>query len=102
MLHRSQTHCHAAARNETLQPPLRISNDVRRRRHGRRRNIRKPKLRRMSSHAARPRPKKLIYFGFERDDLAALILAFVIGLVLLVVHFETKDSRMDWPSVAGE
>jgi hypothetical protein len=56
----------------------------------------------MSNHAARPRPKKLIYFGFERDDLAALILAFLIGLVLLVVHFGVKDSRMDWPSVTGE
>jgi hypothetical protein len=56
----------------------------------------------MSNHAARPRPKKLIYFGFERDNLAALILAFVIGMVLLVVHFGMKDHQMGWPSVTGE
>jgi len=56
----------------------------------------------MSNHAVKTRPKKLIYLGFERGDLAALILAFVIGSVLLVVHLSTKDSRVDWPSVTGQ
>jgi hypothetical protein len=55
----------------------------------------------MSNHAARPRSKKLIYFGFERDNLAALILGLGIGLSLLIAHLWAKDSRQDWPSVMG-
>lgn len=43
-----------------------------------------------------------IYFGSEPGDPAALIMAFVIGRALLVVHSWTKDSRMDWSSVTGE
>jgi Protein of unknown function (DUF3592) len=56
----------------------------------------------MSNHAARPRLKKSIYLGFERSDLAALILALVIGLVLLGAHFWRRDSRLNWPSVRGQ
>jgi hypothetical protein len=56
----------------------------------------------MSNHAAKPRPKKLIYFGFERSDLAALILAFMIAFVLLALHSWTKDGRLDWPAVTGQ
>ena len=55
----------------------------------------------MSNHAARPRPKKSVYFGFERDDLAALILAFVIGLLLLILHPWNRDDRSNWPAITG-
>jgi hypothetical protein len=56
----------------------------------------------MSNHAARPRPKKLIYFGFERDHLAALILGLGIGLLLLIVHPWNRDDRSNWPAVSGQ
>lgn len=56
----------------------------------------------MSNHAARPKLKNTIYFGFERDDLAALILAFVIGLLLLITHPWNRGDRSNWPSVAGQ
>jgi hypothetical protein len=56
----------------------------------------------MSNHAVRPRPKKSIVFGFERSELAALIVGLVIGLVLLIVHPWYGDSHSDWPWVSGQ
>jgi hypothetical protein len=55
----------------------------------------------MSNHAARPKRKKLIYFGFERDHLAALILGLGIGLFLLILHPWNRDDRPNWPTVGG-
>jgi hypothetical protein len=55
----------------------------------------------MSNHAGRLQPKRSIYFGFERGDLAALILGLVIGLALLIAHPWYGDSHSSWPSVSG-
>ena len=56
----------------------------------------------MSNHTARAKPKKSIYFGFQRDDLLALILACVIGLTLLIAYLWKRDTRANWPSVTGQ
>src|SRR5215472_11895799 len=56
----------------------------------------------MSNHAAKPKPKKSLYFGFEHTELAALIIGLVIGLILLIVHPWSDDSHSDWPSVSGQ